>query len=91
MLANEDSAQQAWGNSFKDLNAGSRSIFLGSRLSPLDRIFIPIGQTEFSASTLQVEGPFGETAQEVGDWNRDHRRLRSDRLLIWIDVQTTGD
>jgi len=95
MLHDEQTAEEAWSERFKDLNFDERYTYIkpynNQPLPPFDRIFVPLGQPEFENSEQVIHGPEGDTEDEQMEWKRAHLRLRSDHLLIWTDIMLGDD
>lgn len=66
---------------YRDLNSDDVPTYFGSD-APFDRIFVPSGQPEFSASRMTVFRPTDEAR---------HRRLCSDHFLVYCDVAVVDD
>jgi len=95
MKKGETTASTHWGTLFKDLNADGRFTYIkpfgNEPFPPFDRIFVPIGQSEFTEAEQRIHGPYGNNANDQKTWRREHLRKRSDHLLIWMEVKVMQD
>ncbi|MEK7949348.1 hypothetical protein [Luteolibacter soli] len=99
----EKSVQEIW-KDFTDLNAKEALTWMnpyfsekqppGSRNlppAPFDRIFIPTGQPEFKQSEEHVHAPLNASKLPDHEWVSEHKRFRSDHLLVWCDLTVEKD